>query len=130
VDQENRRSGTEGATLLGQAVQAYRAALEIFSLRADPTTWAVTQGALGSALQSQGVRIGGPQALALLEQSAQAFRAALEVFTKADYPQDWATTQHNMGNTLEDRGERLGGAEGRAFGPGSASLKGSPGGTH
>jgi len=96
---------------LAQAVQAYRAALEVRTKADLPQDWAGTQNNLGNALLDQGERSSGTQATELLAQAVQAFRAALEVYTKADLPQDWAKTQNNLGNALLDQGERSSGVQ-------------------
>jgi tetratricopeptide (TPR) repeat protein len=90
---------------LAQAVQAYRAALEVYTKPDLPQNWASTQNNLGVALVNQGERSSGAQATDLLAQAVQAYRAALEVNTKADLPQDWARTQNNLGVALIDQGD-------------------------
>jgi tetratricopeptide (TPR) repeat protein len=106
-----RSSGAQATDLLAQAVQAYRAALEVRTQADLPQDWAMTQNNLGNALEDQGERSSGAQATDLLAQAVRAYRAALEVQTKAELPQDWATTQNNLGIALMDQGERSSGAQ-------------------
>ena len=88
---------------LEQAVQAYRAALEIFSRERVPLKWAATQTYLGAALSQLGDRKAGTEQL---EQAVRAFRAALEVRTRQDAPIQWATVQNNLGLALSRIGAR------------------------
>jgi tetratricopeptide (TPR) repeat protein len=111
MGQGERSSGAQATELLAQAVQAYRAALEVYTKADMPQDWAKTQNNLGGALRSQGERSSGAQATELLAQTVQAYRAALEVYTKADMPQDWARTQIDLGDALVDQGERSSGAQ-------------------
>jgi tetratricopeptide (TPR) repeat protein len=97
--------------LLAQAVEAYRAALEVRTKADLPQDWAATQDNLGLALSDQGERSSEAKATELLAQSVEAYRAALEVYTKADLPQGWAATQSNLGTALWDQGKRSSGAE-------------------
>jgi tetratricopeptide (TPR) repeat protein len=94
-----------------QAVEAYRAALKVYTKADLPQEWAGAQNNLGITLWKQGVRSSGAQSKDLIAQSVQAFQSALEVRTKADIPQGWAETQNNLGNALMDQGERSSGAQ-------------------
>jgi tetratricopeptide (TPR) repeat protein len=88
---------------LGQAVAAYRAALEERTRERVPLDWAMTQNNLGNALFTLGEREGGT---ARLEQALAAYRAALEELTRERVPLDWARTQTNLGTALSTLGER------------------------
>ena len=94
-----RESGT---VRLEQAVQAFRAALEVLTRESVPLQWAATQNNLGNALARLGERESGT---VRLEQAVQAFRAALEVRTRERVSLDWATTQNNLGNALARLGD-------------------------
>ena len=107
VREAERSGGGEATKLLAQAVDAYRAALEVFTKADLPQAWATTESDLGIALQDQGERSGGAEGAKLLAQAVDAYRAVLEVRTKADLPQDWARTQYSLGSVLL----RQGGAE-------------------
>ncbi len=111
----SRTGGSEGAALLGQAVEAYRAALEVGTRADHPVDWAMMQNNLGNALSVQGERTGGPEGEKLLGQAVEACRAALEVLTRADHPVDWAMTLNNLGGALWAQGSRTGGPEGAAL---------------
>ncbi|MEX0408378.1 helix-turn-helix transcriptional regulator [Aquibium sp. LZ166] len=113
--QGSRTGGAEGAEPLGQAVAAYRAALEVRTRADHPLDWAATQNNLGIALRERGCRTGGAEGAGLLGQAVDAYRAALEVRTRADHPVDWAMTQNNLGAALRERGSRTGGAEGEGL---------------
>ena len=109
--QGTRTGGAEGAGLLGQAVAAYGAALEVWTRDAHPVQWAGTHNNLGTALSDQGTRTGGAEGAALLGQAVAAYSAALEVRTRDAHPVHWAMTQNNLGSVLQDQGIRSGGAE-------------------
>jgi hypothetical protein len=95
-----RESGT---ARLGEAVAAYRAALEERARDRVPLDWARTQNNLGNALQTLGGRESGT---ARLVESVAAYRAALEERARDRAPLDWASTQNNLGNALAILGER------------------------
>jgi tetratricopeptide (TPR) repeat protein len=94
--QGERTDGPQGAALLGQAVAAYAAALEVRTRKDHPVDWAMTQNNLGGVLGAQGSLSEGADGAALLVDSVSAYRAALEVYTLADHPVDWAMTQENL----------------------------------
>ena len=100
-----RKNSTER---LGQAVDAYRAALEERTRERVPLEWAMTQNNLGSALRALGQRESGTE---LLEQAVDAHRAALEERTRERVPLEWATTQNNLGSALWILGERESGTD-------------------
>ena len=106
-----RSEGQAGLELLGQAVTAYRAALEASSREALPQQWAGIQYNLALALHEQGIRSEGQAGLDLLGQAVSTYRAALEVYNREALPQDWALTQNNLAAALSDQGER---SEGQA----------------
>ena len=98
---------------LAESIAVYRQdILPRFSKTAMPADWARIQNNLGTVLQTQGQRTGGPQGLELLAQAVQAYRAALSVRTQDETPIDWAGTQNNLGNVLSTQGERTGGPQG------------------
>ena len=89
----------------GQAVEAYKNALEVRTRKDLPQHWANTQNNLGSALRDQGIRTGGSEGARLLGQAVKAYKNALDVRTSTDLPQDWAVTQNNLAKAyycLED----------------------------
>ncbi|MCA3448678.1 MAG: helix-turn-helix transcriptional regulator, partial [Rhodobacter sp.] len=114
-NQGSRTEGAAGAALLGQAVDAYRAALEVRTRADHPVNWAMTTQNLAIALHEQGIRTGGAAGAALLGQAVDTYRAALEVRTRADHPMDWARTTQNLAIALQDQGIRTGGAAGAAL---------------
>jgi tetratricopeptide (TPR) repeat protein len=97
------RAGDSG--LLGQAVDAYRAALRVRSEKDTPLGWAMTQNNLGAVLRIMGQRAADD---ALLGQSVDAYRAALRVYSEKDTPQEWANTQNNLGIVLAVLGQIAG----------------------
>ncbi|MCE2747991.1 MAG: helix-turn-helix domain-containing protein [Rhodobacter sp.] len=113
--QGSRTGGAAGAALLGQAVDAFRAALEVHTRADHPVDWAMTTQNLASALQDQGSRTGGAAGAALLGQAVDAYRKALEVRTRADHPVDWAQTTQNLAGALQHQGIRTEGAAGAAL---------------
>ncbi|MCA3441720.1 MAG: helix-turn-helix transcriptional regulator [Rhodobacter sp.] len=113
--QSSRIEGAAGAALLGQAVEAYGAALEVRTRADHPVDWAMTTQNLAIALRNQGSRTGGAAGAALLGQAVEAYRAALEVTTRADHPADWAMTTQNLAGALQQQGSRTEGEAGAAL---------------
>lgn len=113
--QGSRTEGAAGAALLGQAVVAYRGALEVYTRADYPVQWAMTTQNLAGALRNQGSRTEGAAGAALLGQAVAACRDALEVRTRADHPMDWAMTTQNLAVALEEQGSRTKGAAGAAL---------------
>ncbi len=95
-----RESGT---ARLGEAVAAYRDALQENTRARVPLDWAKTQNNLGYALQALGERESGT---ARLEEAVAAFRDALQENTRTRVPLQWAATQNNLGEALLRLGER------------------------
>jgi hypothetical protein len=114
-NQGSRTAGAAGAALLGQAVEACRAALEVYTRVDHPVDWAMTTQNLANALADQGSRTEGAAGAVLLGQAVEACRAALEVYTRADHPVDWAMTTQNLANALAEQGSRTEGAAGAAL---------------
>jgi hypothetical protein len=100
---------------VAQAVEAYAAALEVFTRQHTPQQWAMIQNKLGTALQDQAGRSPGKPGWALLAQAVEAYRAALEVFTRGLAPQQWAMIQNTLGTALEEQGDRSPGEEGQVL---------------
>jgi tetratricopeptide (TPR) repeat protein len=96
------------ADMLGQAVDAYRAALRVYGEGETPQDWAATQNNLGGALQILGQRVGDAD---MLGQAVDAYRAALRVYSEEETRQDWAMTQNNLGGALQILGQRRGDAD-------------------
>ncbi|MCE2738267.1 MAG: hypothetical protein LW703_07850 [Rhodobacter sp.] len=111
-NQDSRTGGAAGAALLGQAVAAFRAALEVRTRADHPVHWAETTQNLAIALQDQGIRTEGAAGAALLGQAVDAYRAALEVYTRAEHPVRWAGTTQNLATALAEQGTRTEGAAG------------------
>lgn len=78
-------------------LRATNALLRGHSEQDHPIDWAMTQNILGSALHSQGERVGGEAGNQLLSDAVIAYKAALRVYTEQDHPIDWAMTQNNLG---------------------------------
>lgn len=85
--QGNRAENVEAA------IQAYRAALTVYTHETLPFEWAATQNNLGLAYWN---RIGGTRA-ENLELAIPAFEAALTVYKRGAFPKQWAATQINLG---------------------------------
>jgi tetratricopeptide (TPR) repeat protein len=111
-DLGTRTAGQKGNDLLNQAVDAFKAALLVFTREQLPQDWAATQNNLGNVLKDLGTRTAGQKGNDLLNQAVDAFRAALLVRTREQLPQDWAATQNNLGNVLKDLGTRTAGQKG------------------
>jgi len=110
--QGERSGGEEGLSLLARAVEAFDAALSVYTQKEAPAYWAGTQNNLGGSLKVQGERNGGEEGLSLLARAVAAYEAALTVRTQKEAPGDWAMTQNNLGTALRVQGERSGGEEG------------------
>ena len=78
-----RETGTER---LEQAVDAYRAALQVYTRERTPLDWATIQIDFGNALTRLGEREGRTERL---EQAVDAYRVALQVYTREQAPLDW-----------------------------------------
>ena len=109
--QASASEGAESARLLGEAVAAYRLALEVYVRQALPQDWAMTQNNLGNALRNQAGASEGAERARLLGEAVAAHRLALEVRTRQALPQDWAMTQHNLANALVNQASASVGAE-------------------
>ena len=92
-----------GTKRLEQAVDAYRAALTVYTRDRVPDEWARTQNNLGNALLALGKRESGTKRL---EQAAAAYRAALSMSSRERNPLDWAATHGNLGSALLALGTR------------------------
>ncbi|MCA3455551.1 MAG: helix-turn-helix transcriptional regulator [Rhodobacter sp.] len=114
-EQGSRIEGAAGAALLGQAVDAYRAALRVYTRADHPVHWAGTTQNLALALKDQGRRTEGAAGAALMGQAVVAYRAALEVRTRADHQEDWADSMQNFAIALQEQGSRTEGAAGAAL---------------
>jgi tetratricopeptide (TPR) repeat protein len=97
--------------LLAQAVEAFRAALQVHTREALPQDWARTQNNLGNVLSSQGERLEGAEGVRLLGQAVEAYLAALQVYTREALPQQWAGTQNNLARTYLQLRNWFGAAE-------------------
>jgi tetratricopeptide (TPR) repeat protein/pimeloyl-ACP methyl ester carboxylesterase len=88
---------------LKEAVEAYRAALDVRTRERVPLQWAMTQNNLGSALSQLGERDNNT---ARLEEAVDAFRGALQEYTRERNPFQWAGALSNLGSALQAIGER------------------------
>lgn len=93
-----------GSASLEQAIEAYRAALEVET----GSDWAKIQMNLGNALEALGSRETGT---ARLEQAVAAYNAALDVQPRDQFPEQWAMIQINLGIALRAGGAREAGTE-------------------
>ncbi|WP_223479053.1 hypothetical protein [Oricola indica] len=107
-----RAGGEQGMNWLRQAVNAYDAALDIFTRETMPADWAMTQMNRAGALLRLGERAGGEQGMAWLREAVDAYDAALEIRTRDTMPVQWAMTQMNRAVALRNLGERAGGKQG------------------
>ena len=98
--------------LLGEAVDAFRAALQACTRTESPGNWAQTQISLGSALMVLGRRSEGPQGTLYLAEAVSTLRSAEEVCTRESNPDSWAQIRDNLAIALANQGVRRGGEEG------------------
>ena len=110
--QGERLGGQAGIDALNAAIEAYEAALTIYTEDDMPVDWAMTQNNIGTAYATQGERLGGQAGIDALNAAIEAYEAALTVHTKDEMPADWAMTQNNLGTAYRTQGRRLGGQAG------------------
>ncbi len=91
-----RTGGDAGLALLGEAVDAYRAALTVYTQAAMPADWATTQNNLGIVLWTQGERTGVDAGLALLSDAVYAYRAALTIWTREHFSYYHEVASYNL----------------------------------
>ena len=77
----------EGDQLLLEAIDAYRAALGVFSQNELPQSWAWTQRNLGEALGEVGIRVGGEEGMNYLNEAIAVFDKALSVYDAMSFPE-------------------------------------------
>ena len=97
-------SGFNRAENLEQAIEHHQQALTIFTRKAFPEDWAMTQYNLAVTYND---RIRGDRANNL-EQAIEHCQQALTVYTHKAFPEGWAMTQNNLAVTYRNRirGER------------------------
>ncbi|MGH9831669.1 MAG: tetratricopeptide repeat protein [Blastocatellia bacterium] len=109
LDQET--VGAESASFLGEAVNAYRAALSVYTLKQLPEQWAWTLARLGDALSGQGARTVGGEGVRLLSEAVEVY-SRLSVYAREHAPYEWWATLIKLGSILRRQGERTEGGEG------------------
>jgi CHAT domain-containing protein len=77
----------------------YHEALKVYTIKAFPQDWAMTQNNLAAAYRD---RIRGDKA-ENLEMAIATLNEALKVYTFKAFPQYWALTQNNLANAYRDR---------------------------
>ena len=73
-DQAEASDGENSARLLGEAVSAFQAALEVYTREDLPEDWATTQNNLGNALCDQAEAAEGENRARLLEEAVSKYR--------------------------------------------------------
>ena len=91
-----RTKGADIQKFLGEAVQAYRAALTVRTQAELPQDWAMTQNNLGNALGDQGTRTGGEAGKVIIRQAINAYELALQIRTREALPVQWEETMGNL----------------------------------
>jgi tetratricopeptide (TPR) repeat protein len=76
-DLGTRSGGEEGRKLLGEAVAAYRSALEVYTKAELPQGWATTQNNLGAALWDLGSQLEGEERLKRLRDAVELLRTVV-----------------------------------------------------
>jgi tetratricopeptide (TPR) repeat protein len=94
------------AGALGAAINRLRALVASAEAQGDDREAARLRNNLGTALKTQGERIGGSEGLGLLDEAVMAFRRALTIHTRVETPVSWATIQNNLGAVLATQGQR------------------------
>ncbi len=80
-DQGLSSEGAERARLLGEAVVAYRSALDVFTRAALPQDWATTQNNLALTLKDQASTSSGVTQIGLFQEAVAAMTDVLQVQT-------------------------------------------------
>jgi len=80
---------------LKEAIQAYKDALNTFTIKKDPANYAGTQNNLGATYQAL-AEVRNKEAN--LKSAIEAYEQALKISTVERYPVDYAMTQNNLGN--------------------------------
>lgn len=89
------------AARLTESINAFNAALEIYTKDVDPISWAGLQFQLGDIYTTLHQRQGGS---VWLGKSIQSHRKVLEVLSEKDNPSVWAQVQYFLGNGLVELG--------------------------
>ncbi|MEC4816183.1 MAG: tetratricopeptide repeat protein [Scytonema sp. PMC 1069.18] len=84
------------------AINAYKAALQVRTRQASPEYWAMTQVSLGNAYFFRRIK-GDISETENIEDAIRAFQAALKVYTRQAFPQQWAMAQNNLGLAYKAR---------------------------
>ena len=101
-----RGAGQPARDDLDAAIVAYRTALDVCTLEADPDDHATVQHDLGTALMRRAERSAGQPARDDLDAAIVAHRAALAVWTLETNPSRYAMVQHALGKALVRGAER------------------------
>lgn len=91
----------ENTEYVKEAVEAHRAALQVYTRDKAPDKWAETQAHLGAVLRTLGER---ERDAALLDEAVAAYREALKIKTHKSSPLEWAELQDNLGGVLQTQG--------------------------
>lgn len=125
----NRLGSPEYALpLWAEAMNAYYAALTVYTKDSNKLPWAQTINGLGNALLYSGLRSTGSKRKRLLRDAIEVYKCAEEVFTRTKYSEQWSGLQHNLGRAYQAQGERMRGPErnrllGEAIAAYNASLE-------
>lgn len=95
-----RRMGTR---YLEDAIDAFRAALDLMDPGSAPVAWAAVQNGLGNALGALGQRQADDE---LLNRAVEAFEQALALRSEEQTPGDWASTMNNLAAVLQSIGRK------------------------
>ena len=96
----DQKSGNE---LPQQAAIAYRASLEVLTLKDNPIGWAEAKQGLGNALEELGHNNSDS---ATLNQAIDAYNDSLKVFKSDRNPLQWATVKFEIGEALAYLGDQ------------------------
>lgn len=112
IDQEARSGGAatgiQSQEVLGEAADAFGAALKVLSMNEHPFEWAAAQNRLGEVLYRLDFESGD---IEMLKHSIAAYQSALQVYTRAKTPMRWAEVMNNFAQVTQVLGEQLKNAE-------------------
>ncbi|MEN6526539.1 MAG: hypothetical protein ABFD65_08625, partial [Candidatus Polarisedimenticolia bacterium] len=118
--------GTEPTRYSAESADAFRRALEVWTMDAQPEDWATTQWLFGGALLKQAEGGAGADSDRLLAEAVVALRSALTVWTKEVRPDVWAMAQADLGIALAEQAKRTSPAESaRLLAESAGALRGA-----
>lgn len=105
------QAGGVRLTMLRQAAELYRAAVEEYTRSGERRLWASATNGLGVALRQLSESAAGFERVRLAAEATACFRAAAEAFAGVGDQGNWAIAQNNLGAALSSQATAAEGAE-------------------